>query len=331
MPVNLQMTWIPSGRRWTKKYRGKWYAVSCRKLGTPPTKEASWRAANSWWTNQKLSIDNAPPTEEELRANAIQVWSMVQDWNVLDEESRERIVDALVGTGPYQKIKAQADALVASAMNAPQPDRMVRTQIDSWKQLLRSVCQSGQMSEGRYDAYGRNIEVFLAWLGEDVAIDEAKLEEFFNHLSQQVVSRAYSPSYAHGLLMTARQFISRLADLRLIALPANIRSRRFRFNHSAPASVETFAAEEVRQILAAAEGLSERTTLYLLLMLNCGMYQNDIAELQNRLRYRTSELRSLKFSFGPSIESILPSATTSASAIAQRPRRWNQSGTRALP
>ena len=209
---------------------------------------------------------------------------MVQDWNVLDEESRERIVDALVGAGQYQKIKAQADAMVASAINAPSPDRMVRTQIDSWKQLLRGVCRSGQMSEGRYDAYCRNIAVFLNWIGEDTAIDaidETKLEEFFNHLSQQIVSRVYSPTYAHTLLMTAKQFISRLAELRLITLPANIRSRRFRFNHSAPARIETFAAEEVRQILTAAEGLNERTKLYLLLMLNCGMYQNDIAELRD--------------------------------------------------
>ena len=92
----------------------------------------------------------------------------------------------------------------------------------------------------------------------------------------------YSPTYAHTLLMTAKQFISRLAEMRLIPLPGNIRSRRFRFNHSAPAKIETFTVEEVRALLAACDGFSERTKLYLLLMLNCGMYQNDIAELQQR-------------------------------------------------
>jgi integrase len=81
--------------------------------------------------------------------------------------------------------------------------------------------------------------------------------------------------------MTAKQFISRLAELKLIPLPANIRSRRFRFNHSAPARIETFTVEEIRQTLAAGQGSHERTKLYLLLMLNCGMYQNDIAELRN--------------------------------------------------
>ena len=42
-------------------------------------------------------------------------------------------------------------------------------------------------------------------------------------------------------MMTAKQFISRLAKLRLIRLLGNIRPRRFRFNHSAPAKIEIFS------------------------------------------------------------------------------------------
>src|SRR5581483_7474991 len=150
------------------------------------------------------------------------------------------------------------------------------------KTLLRSVCQSGQMSEGRYDGYCRNIGNYVQWIGEDTAIDaidEAKLEGFFNHLSIQVSAKRYSPNYAHTLMMTAKQFISRLAEMRLIPLPGNIRSRRFRFNHSAPAKIEIFSIDEVRKMLAVCDDFSEKTKLYLLLMLNCGMYQNDIAEL----------------------------------------------------
>src|SRR5262249_6925428 len=105
------------------------------------------------------------------------------------------------------------------------------------------------------------------------------LEGFFNHLSIQVGASKYSPSYAHTLMMTAKQFIGRLAELKLIPLPGNIRSHRFRFNHSAPSEIETFTLAEVRSMLAACDGFSDRTKLYLLLMLNCGMYQNDIAEL----------------------------------------------------
>ena len=45
--------------------------------------------------------------------------------------------------------------------------------------------------------------------------------------------------------MTAKQFVNRLAKMRLIPLPGNIHSRRFRFNHSALAKIETFTVEEV--------------------------------------------------------------------------------------
>lgn len=281
MAKKLHMTWVASGRRWRKCYKGRWYAVSCRQLRVPETKEASWRAANAWWEDQKRIADTAPPTEQDLRANAFRVYCMVQDWQVLDEASREKVVDSLIGAGQYQKIKAQAEHIVAS-MKATPPERTVKAQIEAWKTLLRSACQSGQMSEGRFDAYCRNINIFVEWIGEDMAIDaidEAKLEGYFNHLSIQVGAKKYSPTYAHTLLMTAKQFISRLAEMKLIPLPGNIRSRRFRFNHSAPTKIEAFTLKEVREMLAVCDSFSERTKLYLLLMLNCGMYQNDIAEM----------------------------------------------------
>ena len=164
-----------------------------------------------------------------MRANAFKVWSMVQDWSQLDEPSRQKNVDSLVGEGKYRKIKAQADAMVEAATIATAPDRTVAGQVDSWKNLLRAACQSGQMSEGRYDAYCRKIRPFVEWIGPDSAIDiigEARLEGFFSHLSGKVSAGGYSATFAHELLMRAKQFISRLAELRLIPLPGNIQPTR---------------------------------------------------------------------------------------------------------
>lgn len=277
------MTWMPPTRRWAKKHMGKMYFVSCRQLGTEETKEGSAAAANAWWDAKLKEIEAASPTEEDRKANAFKVWSLVQDWSQLSEDDRERLVDSLVGEGQYRKIKDQAEAMVEATLKTTPLDRTVAAQVDAWKNLLRSACQSGQMSEGRFDAYCRNIRAFADWVGPDApieAIDEARLEGFFNHLSAKMGTGEYSASYAHTLLMTAKQFVSRLAEMRLIALPGNIRSRRFRFNHSTPAKIETFTVAEVRALLDGCDGFSERTRLYLLLMLNCGMYQNDIAELR---------------------------------------------------
>jgi integrase len=281
MPKNYQMTWVPVSRRWRKIHRGKVFMVSCRQLGVAETKEASWKAANEWWEREQGIADL--PTEGDRIARATQIGRLVKDFGRLDDNGRREAVEALLGAGSYDKLRSQANAVLAS-MEAPSPERTVRQQVESWTTLLHGICQSGQMSEGRYDAYCRKIRTFVNWIGPETAIDaidEARLEGFFNHLSSRVTDGEYSPTSAHELLMTAKQFISRLAEMRLIPLPANIRSRRFRFNHSAPAKIETFTVAEVRGLLAACDSFSERMKLFLLLMLNCGMYQNDIAELRS--------------------------------------------------
>ena len=291
MPKSYQMTWIPESRRWTKFYRGKRYFISCRQLDVPETKEASWRAANEWWERRK-GIANSP-TEDDRLERATRISHLVRDFSKLDDDGRREAVEALLGTGAYDNLKSQAVNMLVS-METPSPERTVRRQVEAWKTLLRGVTQSGQMSEGRYDAYCRNIRIFVDWIGAETsidAIDEAKLEGFFNHLSGKIGAGDYSPTYAHTILMTAKQFVSRLAEMKMIVLPGNIRSRRFRFNHSAAAKIETFTVEEVREMLAACDGFSERTKLYLLLQLNCGHYQMDVAELrQDEVNWKTGTI-----------------------------------------
>lgn len=277
------MTWIAAGRRWIKKHKGKMYAVSCRQLGvTPETKEASASAANEWWEAREKEIATAPPTEQERRANAFRVWSMVQDWEQLDEASREKLVDSILGPGQFQAMKGQADALMQKTEEPQRADRTLRAQVDGWLGVLRAAARAGQMSGSRYDSYRRTIEKFVEYVGAGTpidAVDETRVEGFFTHLSVQVAAEKYSPSYAHTLMMTARQFIAHVAEKNVIPAPGNLRSRRFRFNHTAPAKVEVFEVGEVRALLTACDGFSERTKLYLLLMLNCGMYQNDVSDL----------------------------------------------------
>jgi hypothetical protein len=120
------MTWQASTKRWFKKYRGQVYAVSCRPLKCPPAKEASAQAANAWGEAKQKEIDAAPPTEEDLRVNAFRVYCMVQDWPSLDEANREKRVDSIIGAGQYQKLKAQAEAMVEAAVKVTPPDRTVK-------------------------------------------------------------------------------------------------------------------------------------------------------------------------------------------------------------
>jgi hypothetical protein len=105
MAKKLHMTWQASTKRWFKKHKGRVYAVSCRQLGAELTKEGSTDAANAWWAAKLKEIETAPPTEQDLRVNAFRVYSMVRDWQHLDEASREKLVDSIIGAGQYHKLK----------------------------------------------------------------------------------------------------------------------------------------------------------------------------------------------------------------------------------
>ncbi|MHC5543206.1 hypothetical protein ACYOEI_33710, partial [Singulisphaera rosea] len=82
MAKRLAMTWVPSGRRWRKVHDGKVYVVSCRQLGVPDTKDASWRAANEWWEQQQ-KIADIPPEDDRLR-RAARIGALVRDFSQLD-------------------------------------------------------------------------------------------------------------------------------------------------------------------------------------------------------------------------------------------------------
>src|SRR5262245_51765 len=197
MPKAYLMTWVAESRRWRKHHEGKFYSVSCRQLGTPETKEASWRAANAWWEEKQKLLD-LPPEDDRLQ-RAARIRNLVRDFSRLDDDSRREAVEALLGPGAFDSLKSQASAMLAG-VETPSPERTVAAQVEAWKALLRSACQSGQISEGRYDAYCRRIRPFMEWIGPGTgvdAIDEARLEGFFNHLSARVEAGEFAPSSAH--------------------------------------------------------------------------------------------------------------------------------------
>ena len=50
------------------------------------------------------------------------------------------------------------------------PDRTIAGRVGEWKNYLLAACRGGQFSAGRYDAYCRNIDVFVAWAGPSTAM-----------------------------------------------------------------------------------------------------------------------------------------------------------------
>jgi integrase len=61
MAIKTEMTWEKAKLRWRKMYRGRIYTVSCKELGVPATKEASYQAARAWWRVKRAELDGAVP------------------------------------------------------------------------------------------------------------------------------------------------------------------------------------------------------------------------------------------------------------------------------
>ena len=108
------------------------------------------------------------------------------------------------------------------------------------------------------------------------SIDEALWERFYIYLSDRITNKEISPATAKDYIGAARSFIRTRWEKKFIELPRNLISKQLAISVPIKAPI-VFSVEEVRQYLTSAK---ERTGLYILLMLNCGMYPQDITFLQ---------------------------------------------------
>ncbi len=88
MATRELMGWRKKERRWAKKYRGKFYFVSCRQMGCPPTKAESCQLANEWWLKKQAEIDKAlgqakrhPAKIADYYATTLENWRLYAKWH----------------------------------------------------------------------------------------------------------------------------------------------------------------------------------------------------------------------------------------------------------
>ena len=130
-----------------------------------------------------------------------------------------------------------------------------------------------------YDSIHYHMTDFRKWVDPFAKIedlDEALWERYCLHLAKQVTDGKIAAATRKGHQGAVRAFIHNRWERRLIELPRNLLNR----NLSPPLplkEVRPFTVEEVKQLLGEA---AELTQLYILLMLNCGMYPVDIALLR---------------------------------------------------
>ena len=284
------MGWVASMKRWQKRYRGKLYTVSPRQLGIEPrTREATRDAGNQWWEKKEKEIDEAaapeipdPGTIEPLLKVQFPLPPKIVELlqvpsELLDDEQRQVLI------GWKQKVDGQTQPLIRKFIHhfRDKPtDMSVGYHVQRFVGRKLVEVDAGEITPGRYESYRCEIEPFGKWGGtetEGQSLTGALLEDYVVYLQKLVAKGTISAKTAAGRLSTAKQFIRALWEIELIELPRNIESRRMKITVKPPKKA-TVPLAELKKLIKTAE---DRTRLYLLLMLNCGFTQTDIATLRH--------------------------------------------------
>jgi integrase len=312
------MTWSKSQRRWLKEYRNKMYSVSPKQLGTERTKEASLRAANDWWIKRQKEIDDDlgqakkhPTHIVQHYEDAIENHRLYAQWNrkfgslelaTKSETTIDFLREALThDTPPFPLSRTLENPLYLIERDLPLDDKesfmilwferyrtlkklakeqttpienTIRSHIDDYLKLRKLKSKLGT-----YKSFEQWLSVFRNWVDPNASIesiDEQLWEQFYIHLGGMVKNGKYTPTTAKNYQSAARAFIKSRWEKRLIELPRTLNSRElvFKGQHKEPV---TFTVEEIHNHLRAA---TPKQKLYLLLMLNCGMYPSDIGQLK---------------------------------------------------
>ena len=267
-------------------HKGQRFYVSCKELNTQDSKEASWQAANAWWERKVGQLQPKAGTPEALLAffqkrivggelQHMQAALALLNGNapqVLQDEFQQ----ALLGPQKVEQIEANVTALLTCGEpSKPLPDTIGQF-ADQWKELQKARVKDGSITATRTRNNFDCLEKFVAWIGKHTpatVLTEPKWQEWYH----AILAMSYSPSYKKRIWQVSKRLIEYLVQMRAIESPRNLNSKDFRFKVPSK-EVNTLNVKEIKRFLDIAT--IGQSKLHVLLMLNCGMTQKDISDLQ---------------------------------------------------
>jgi len=160
-----------------------------------------------------------------------------------------------------------------------QPEKTIGAAIDSFLKRQEAKAKSGEVSAGYYAVLHAHLGRFQNWAGHHYPLESIgpkTLLDFHTTLLTLIEEGTISRKYGNDTMKTVRAFVRWCWTLELCGLPRNIDSKDLGFNVG-PQRIRIFSKEELASLLSTKY---ERTRLFVLLALNTGMTQQDIADLR---------------------------------------------------
>jgi len=159
----------------------------------------------------------------------------------------------------------------------------IAVKVAEWVKTKKNRCAANKISAARCDGYEKDIKPFVSWIGAETDISEignGTVSGYYDLLCQKIIKGENSNATCKLRYMTFKNFVNWLwENVDGFQLPKNFKSKEYTFpDEDEGKNVVHFTPEEVRALMG---DCSERTKLFMLLMLNCAMYQHDISQLQH--------------------------------------------------
>ena len=259
MPKTHQLTWDKARKRWKKKYQGRQFYFA---FGENKTDPDGYRQAVAAWEAKKVELDSVVENEQKSLDEA--GWSSIGSFARPNINQMRRMVEQFDGisTKPQPRVKTIGECL------------------DEFKILINAKLAAGQIKQVTRNGLITGIGTIGRILERErpvTSLTTPRLIEIYTRLLKEMGEGERGDRSVGSLKGLINRFAIWCATAEYIPLPTILitKSREYSVKKRQKAII-TFEKSEITRLI---ENASERTQLYLLLCLNVGMYQADIAEL----------------------------------------------------
>lgn len=296
-----RMSWLATQKRWQRKYRGRTYRVSPRQLGCPATRSGSRDAANQWWERTEADADAAIRGQHASKFDEI-VQALRASLDSLAAQPNDAPLDGTAATH-FRLLRAMLDATVeakAGGKEIPpadkpplrlalkpfadepwrEPAKPTGDAIEEYLRLRELDVKNGDLTAGRFSPLSGHLRYFGRWLADQrrtvETLDGGTWDAWGRHCRELVANQSSSASYARDRFRAGKQLVKWAAAVgRLGTLPLNLDAVKPKQVQTG--DVATIPLDALRGILDAAP---ERLRFWMLLALNIGGTQQDLADLR---------------------------------------------------
>ncbi|UUO06936.1 site-specific integrase [Blastopirellula sp. J2-11] len=309
-----KLSWMKDkSRRWRKVYKGKPYYFPLRES---ETKESSYPRCLAAWKEKKAELDAASLSPWDVARSRIRSRMEKLSEGVDTPERRQAyylLQGALSGLAWAEKESYPTEDLAADlatsedafplimrpASDIPDPltdgpapwdiapDRStsetIAGNVDDFLRSKRAEADRGKLSRQHVDKFRYSLEDFSSFVGDRLlsALNSELLSSYHEELRKRIdagKSAAYVKIYSESVTQYVRWLYSME---RVETLPRVLEGKSNRLTISVPKKeIETYDKSELKTLFNRMEESDDDLRLYVLLMLNCGFTQKDVADLR---------------------------------------------------